>query len=180
MNIDDFGPNLNAGEVPDNDDGDGESDTSQNIVVDLRDFIGVNKWHGRRKYRDTRTWKQRIQRFNDAWASIINELVDEYISWKYSSEPSPGSPNSWEFSIRVIDIYTLTRQTTIYRNSETKATSALVRAGYLPGSPESPSVAVSLRTLELLYTIRLFKPNFSIEAFAKTVCHLHSVCNSLA
>jgi hypothetical protein len=175
MEVDDF----NFGETISGDDSLAEPDASQNIVVDLRDFIGVNKWNGRCKYKDTRTWKQRLQRFNNAWACIIDELVDEYIGWKYSPETTPCSPNSWEFSIRVIDIYTLNHETTIYRDSETKATSALVRAGYLPASPESPSIAVSLRTLELLYAIRLFKPNFSIEAFAKTVCHLHSVCNLL-
>ncbi|KAF9030670.1 hypothetical protein BDP27DRAFT_1246108 [Rhodocollybia butyracea] len=172
MEIDDTGVGFNLGEASDNDSSD--TGTSRNIVVDLRDFIGVNKWHGRRKYKDTRTWKQRIQRFNDAWASIIDELVDEYIRWKYSPVHGPCSPNSWDFSIQVIDIYSPTRETTIYRDSETKATSALVQAGYLPASPEPPSIAVSLRTLELLHAIRLFKPNFSIEAFAKTVCHLHS------
>ncbi|KAF9071513.1 hypothetical protein BDP27DRAFT_1361685 [Rhodocollybia butyracea] len=137
MEIDDTGVGFNLGEASDNDSGD--TGTSRNIVVDLQDFIGVNKWHGRCKYKDTCTWKQHIQQFNDAWASIINELVD--------------NPNSWDFSIQVIDVYSPTRKTTIYRDSETKATSALVQAGYLPASPESPSIV----------------PNFSIEAFAKTL-----------
>ncbi|KAF9076441.1 hypothetical protein BDP27DRAFT_1210207 [Rhodocollybia butyracea] len=138
--------------------------------------MGVNKWHGRRKYKDARTWKQRVQRFNDAWASIIDELVEQYICWKYSipSQTAEPATTGWEFSIQIIDVYTLTREATVPRNSETKATSALVQAGYLPASPESPSIAVSLRTLELFYATRLFKPNFSVEAFAKTVCHLHS------
>ncbi|KAF9054922.1 hypothetical protein BDP27DRAFT_1242445 [Rhodocollybia butyracea] len=175
MEIDGIGSDINAGDTADGEDSSAELNSSRNVVVDLRDFIGVNKWHGRRKYKDARTWKQRIQRFNNAWASIITELVDEYICWKYNSKPSTCSPSdSWEFSIEIIDVHSLTRQTTIYRDSETKATSALVRAGYLPASPESPSVAVSLRTLELFYAMRLFKPNFSVEAFAKMVCYLHS------
>lgn len=177
MDIDGIGLNI----APDDDGSDVEPSTSsENIVVDLRDFIGISKWHGRRKYKDTRTWKQRIYRFNQAWASILDELVDEYIGWKYNqdsqSRPTSSGANGWEFSIQVVDVYSLACDATIYRDSETKATSALVQAGYLPASPESPSVAVSLRTLELFYAARLFKPNFSVEAFAKTVSHLHSVC----
>ena len=177
MDVD--GIDLNISGPPDDDGSDAEPNSSQNMVVDLRDFIGISKWHGSRKYKDTRTWSQRIHRFNHAWASILDELVSEYINWKYhpDSQPQPASSgaNGWEFSIQIIDIYSLTHEASIHRDSETKATSALVQAGYLPASPESPSVAVSLRTLELFYTIRLFKPNFSVEAFAKTVCHLRSV-----
>ncbi|KAE9386543.1 hypothetical protein BT96DRAFT_960562 [Gymnopus androsaceus JB14] len=108
----------------------------------------------------------------------MDDLVSEYICWKYNpdSQPQPASDsvNGWEFSIQVINIYSLTHEATIYRDSETKAMSALVQSGYLPASPESLSVAVSLRTLELFYAARLFKPNFSVEAFAKTVSHLCS------
>lgn len=176
MDIDNEGIGFNIGGTPDDDGSDTEPSSSQNIVVDLRDFIGITKWHGRRKYKDTRTWKQRIHRFNQAWASILDELVTEYVGWKYNSNTqSQPTSNGWEFSIQVIDIHSLSCEATIYRDSETKATSALVQAGYLPASPESPSIAVSLRTLELFYAARLFKPNFSVEAFAKTVCHLRSV-----
>ncbi|KAF9072520.1 hypothetical protein BDP27DRAFT_1418138 [Rhodocollybia butyracea] len=173
MEIDGIGPDINAGDAANSKDSSAELSSSQN-VVDLRDFIGVNKWHGRRKYKDAQTWKQHIQRFNNAWASIIDKLVDEYICWNYNSKPSTGSPSdSWEFSIEIIDIHSLTHQTTIYQDSETKTTSALVHAGYLPASPESPSIAVSLHMLELFYAMQLFKPNFSVEAFAKMVCYLH-------
>lgn len=181
MDVDGLG--LGIGQGPEDDGSDTEltpsQNTSQNIVVDLRDFIGVNKWHGHRKYKDTRTWKQRVHRFNHAWASIIDDLVNEYIRWKYNSNShsQPGA-NGWEFSIQVIDVYSSIHEATIYRDSETQATSALVQAGYLPASPVSPSVAVSLCTLELFYAVRLFKPNFSVEAFAKTACYLRSVCNT--
>ncbi|KAF9074298.1 hypothetical protein BDP27DRAFT_1416595 [Rhodocollybia butyracea] len=173
MEIDGIGPDINAGDAANSEDSSAELSSSQN-VVDLRDFIGVNKWHGRRKYKDAQTWKQHIQRFNNAWASIIDKLVDEYICWNYNSKPSTGSPSdSWEFSIEIIDIHSLTHQTTIYQDSETKTTSALVHAGYLPASPESPSIAVSLHMLELFYAMQLFKPNFSVEAFAKMLSAMH-------
>ncbi|KAE9404798.1 hypothetical protein BT96DRAFT_973001 [Gymnopus androsaceus JB14] len=177
MDVDGLGFDFNVGGEPGDDDSDTELGSTQGIVVDLQDYIGINKWHGHRKYKDTRTWKQRINRFHDAWASILDELVVHYINWKYypSSVPQSSATAGWEFSIPIVDVYSLARETTIHRNSETKATSALVSAGYLAASPESPSLAVSLRTLELFYAIRLFKPNFSVEAFAKTTCHLYAI-----
>ncbi|KAF9067575.1 hypothetical protein BDP27DRAFT_1534881 [Rhodocollybia butyracea] len=46
---------------------------------------------------------------------------------------------------------------------------ALVKAGFLGAMPQTPSLAISLRTLELLYTIHLFRPSFSVEAFTKVL-----------
>ena len=50
--------------------------------------------------------------------------------------------------------------------------------GYLAKSPTKPQVAVSIRTLELLYRIRNRKSSFSIEAFAKLVCDYYMVSDS--
>lgn len=184
MEVDGVSFNLDIGAGPDDNDSDAETTTaSQNIIVDIRDVIGFKRWRGQRKYKGP-SWKERLRRFNDAWGELIDELVDEFIRWKYSTPQSPTSfpkeSNGWEFSINVVDIHNLTREVTIHRDSDTKAAIALVRAGYLPASPVSPSFAVSLRTLELFYTLRLFKPNLSVEAFAKTVCHLYSLRNTIS
>ncbi|KAE9387174.1 hypothetical protein BT96DRAFT_1081007 [Gymnopus androsaceus JB14] len=81
----------------------------------------------------------------------------------------------------VVNVYNLTRKVTIHRDKDTKAASALVRVGYLPVSPVSPSLAVSLRMLELFYTLCLFKPNLSVEAFAKaSLPPLFSHCSALS
>lgn len=118
---------------------------------------------------------QRIRRFNAAWEPLIEELADSYTGWKYKSY-APLTPDpEYEFSISVVDIYTLERSTRITRDENTNSSKALVQAGYLGTSPEQPSLAVSLRTLELFYTLRLFKPNLSVEAFAKSICYLYSV-----
>ncbi|KAJ3847649.1 hypothetical protein EV368DRAFT_76590 [Lentinula lateritia] len=161
----------------DSDNSDEEPDLPPNkIAVDLRDFISLNKWKGGyRKYKDSRTWGQRIRRFNAAWEPLIEELADSYTGWKYKSY-APLTPNpEYEFSISVVDIYTLERSTRITRDENTNSSKALVQAGYLGTSPEQPSLAVSLRTLELFYTLRLFKPNLSVEAFAKSICYLYSM-----
>ncbi|KAJ3740705.1 hypothetical protein EV360DRAFT_57933, partial [Lentinula raphanica] len=105
----------------------------------------------------------------------MEELTDSYVAWKYQAyTPSPPHPD-YEFSIDIVDIYTLDRSVLITRDAGTSASKALVQAGYLGTSPEQPSLAVSLRTLELFYTLRLYKPNLSVEAFAKTICHQYTI-----
>ena len=53
---------------------------------------------------------------------------------------------------------------------------ALVKNGYLGNTPMTPSLAISLKTLELFRRIRLRKSSFSAEAYAKVLCDLYSVC----
>ncbi|KAJ4463848.1 hypothetical protein C8J55DRAFT_443245 [Lentinula edodes] len=100
-------------------------------------------------------------------------MADAYVKWKYAVGLPDGFCEAYSFTIDVVDIHTLAREATISRGEETKAAVALVYAGYLGTSPELPSLAVSLKTLELYYTLCLFKLSFSIEAFAKTMCHLY-------
>ncbi|PCH42011.1 hypothetical protein WOLCODRAFT_119817 [Wolfiporia cocos MD-104 SS10] len=70
----------------------------------------------------------------------------------------------------------MARSAVISRDSDSQSvTVALVINGYLGTTPISPSLAISLRSLELLYTIRLFKASFSIESFGKLMCHLYKV-----
>lgn len=108
----------------------------------------------------------------------MGKLVSGYLSWKY--EPCPPAPASdsspYDFSIEVADIYTVQTIAQIPRSAEVESIAeALVLNGYLPTSPESPSFAVSIKTLELFRCIRLRKPSFSIEAFAKVLCDLYGV-----
>ncbi|KAG2361657.1 hypothetical protein BDR07DRAFT_1451498 [Suillus spraguei] len=53
------------------------------------------------------------------------------------------------------------------------AAEALVLSGYLGATPHSPTIAISLLTLELYRCLRLRKPSLSIEAFAKVICDLY-------
>ncbi|KAJ3727628.1 hypothetical protein C8R42DRAFT_694106 [Lentinula raphanica] len=153
------------------------SPPARNIVIDIRDVLRFSRWNSTRRYKDNRSWKKRIQRMNEAWAPLIDNLTDAYISWKYKQQgPEDVSSSSGDlgFTIRVVNIYTLQDTEYINRGEDTNAAVALVCAGYLGTAPEQPSLAVSLQTLELLHTLRLFKPSLSIEAFAKTICHQYS------
>ena len=84
-------------------------------------------------------------------------------------------PNSSSFSLMVLDVYTLETSVRIPYSDQDLPIEALVKSGYLGNTPTTPSLAISLRTLELFRRIRLRKSSFSVEAFAKVVCDLYSV-----
>jgi hypothetical protein len=92
-----------------------------------------------------------------------------------SSTSTPDPLSSYDFNIATIDIYTLQRNRNIHRTSEMKTAVALMSHGLLSNVPLLPSVALSLTTLELYRRLRLRKPSFSVEAFAKVVCDLYMV-----
>ncbi|TEB23452.1 hypothetical protein FA13DRAFT_1798085 [Coprinellus micaceus] len=52
-------------------------------------------------------------------------------------------------------------------------TITLVEAGYLGNSPEEPTMAISLKALDLYRVLCQRKPSFSFEAFAKVLCDLY-------
>ncbi|KAJ3968613.1 hypothetical protein EV361DRAFT_805311 [Lentinula raphanica] len=112
---------------------------------------------------------------SEAWLPLIDHLTDAYILWKYKQEVPEDADSNFGFTIQVVNLYTLQNEEHITRGEDTNAAVALVRAGYLDTAPEQPSLAISLQTLELFQTLRLFKPSLSIEAFAKTICHTYSV-----
>ncbi|THU88228.1 hypothetical protein K435DRAFT_821711 [Dendrothele bispora CBS 962.96] len=135
---------------------------------------------GQRK--DKRTWRDRLHATQAKWDALVEPLTDAFISWKYSNavpsvttseNPRDFQDNSgFDFGIEVLDIHNLARSALIQRDENTEAAVALVQAGFLGNTPEQPSIAVSLRTLQLLYDIRLFKASFSIEAFTRVLCHI--------
>ncbi|KAH9916348.1 hypothetical protein B0H21DRAFT_703065 [Amylocystis lapponica] len=139
----------------------------------------LHRWKTR-WYKDTRTWRQRVQNMDQNWQPLIPDLADAYMAWRYPDEThsTAGDDNdtTYDFSIAIFDIYTLAPMATIVRREDTKTTAeALVSNGYLGTTPISPSLAISLRSLELLRCIRLYKPSFSIEAFGKLLCHFYMV-----
>lgn len=104
--------------------------------------------------------------------------IDHDMSGSRPSTPSPGQTDNsspFDFSIDTIDLYTLQRTHTIHRTAQMKTAVALMTQGFLSNVPLRPSIALSLKTLELYRRLRLRKPSFSVEAFAKVVCDLYMV-----
>jgi hypothetical protein len=142
--------------------------------------LPLNRWKSRRILKDSRTWKARRTRLAGNWAPLIDEITATYLGWKYpsadDSNPSSHHASEYSFDIDVIDIYTLHTSLHVCRPADSKSPAIdLVRHGYLPAVPNSPTLAVSLKTLELFRRIRLRKASFSVEAFAKVICDLYSV-----
>ena len=51
----------------------------------------------------------------------------------------------------------------------------LVRAGYLPVSPVNPTVALSIRTLELYHSLQRSVSSFSAQSFARLLSDMLKV-----
>jgi hypothetical protein len=156
---------------------------------------------GFRQHKDHRTRRDRLAQVHANWSPFLTELADAYVAWKATSSlseslpseshggnmstPQPSSPSSsgstsdpfssYDFNINTIDIYTLQCNRNIHRTSEMKTAVALMSHGLLSNVPLLPSIALSLTTLELYRRLRLRKPSFSVEAFAKVVCDLYMV-----
>ncbi|GBE88964.1 hypothetical protein SCP_1403720 [Sparassis crispa] len=152
-----------------------QGDTS--FVHAVHDIVG-SEWRPR-WYKDARTWRQRVQRMDDNWRPLIPDLVEAYIAWCYPFVQPPDAhapPSPYNFDINVIDFHSLASSVTISRTKDSKSVAqALVLNGYLRMTPLSPSLAISFKTLEILQCLRLFKASFSIEAFAKLLCHYYKL-----
>ncbi|KAK7438765.1 hypothetical protein VKT23_017896 [Stygiomarasmius scandens] len=152
------------------------------VQIDVADLL---EFHRSRYMAIQRTWRNRLEAIQRKRNTLIGPLTDAFIRWKYNSTPpsisTSKSPNDfqstqgWDFGIEVFDIYNLSRSAFIPRNDNTEAAVALVHAGFLGNTPEQPSFAISLQMLELLYTIRLYKASFSIESFARVLCHTYAM-----
>ncbi|EUC55579.1 hypothetical protein RSOL_123660, partial [Rhizoctonia solani AG-3 Rhs1AP] len=131
-----------------------------------------------------RSWTERTHNASAAWSSQYEDLADAYLLFNASSpnrEPptsisvnEEGSEESETFTVEAVDIFArysvpITHSCAGGRNV------ALVRAGYISPSPTNPTTAISIRTLDLFKFLRQRQPQLSIQAFAKTLCDLHTV-----
>ena len=88
---------------------------------------------------------------------------------------TPGPAISTEVEIPVIDIYTLSMSVKISCAGDQTTASTLASLGFIGNAPYHPSVAVSMKTLELYRIIRRRKASFSVEAFVKVISDLYMV-----
>ena len=121
---------------------------------------------------------------DENWRPLLPTLVEAYLRRGHEGADSEGSvsegsqegtPDLSPFTIDVYDMHTLEARVEIPRREDQTTAEALVAAGYLGNTPIAPSIAISLKTLEMLRSIRLFQASFSMEAFTKLLCHLYTV-----
>ena len=168
--------------------------TSLATCPSFPDFVAHS--HARpRAYRDTRTWRQRLERQQSNWKAVIPSLIEAFLKWKYPEPltsdtldgrtPAPTSTDtppavdvdhiSYDFSIDCVDLYSLSTSIFVPRTSSMTAMEALMIQGYLATSPVDPTLAVSIKTLELFRRLRSRKASLSVEAYAKVLCDLYAV-----
>ena len=128
--------------------------------------------------------------------AVLPSLTEAFLRWKYPELPTttPTSdtpaastssdtpvvdldPVSYDFSIESVDLYTLTTSIFVPHTSSMTAAEALILQGYLATSPVDPTLAISIKTLELFRRLRCRKASLSVEAFAKVLCDLYAVSN---
>lgn len=100
------------------------------------------------------------------------------------SPSTPEQPASTaedlDIKIIVVDLYTLALEAIIPHCHDQVMAIALVEAGFMGNSPISPSIAISLKTLDLFKIIRQQKASFSTKAFTKILCDLYQVHDHMA
>ena len=149
-----------------------------------------NRHSRHRVYRDTRTWRQRLERQQLNWSAIFTSLTEAFLQWKYpTSTLAPDPPTAscdtpaidvdpiYDFTIDCVDLYTLSTSIHVPRTSSMTAAEALMIQGYIVTSPVDPTLAISVKTLELFRRLRCRKASLSVEAYAKVLCDLYAVSN---
>ena len=132
-----------------------------------------------------RSWAERLAGLEQNWDSVLLEMTEEYLRWKYISSAPCGDGRAtdadardpkYHYTIKVLDIFSLNQVATIKPSGRVRSgAAALVEHGYIGVSPINPGTAIGIRTLELFRRVRLRKPSFSVEAFTKLVCDYYSV-----
>ena len=67
------------------------------------------------------------------------------------------------------------KATLVGRQEHPLPNETLIYHGYLGCSPVSPTLAISIRTLDTFRQFHRVCPRFSIQAQCKSLCHLHHV-----
>ncbi|KAI0668815.1 hypothetical protein C8Q78DRAFT_978346 [Trametes maxima] len=76
----------------------------------------------------------------------------------------------YDFRINVVDMYSLACTARIRRDATQVTVVAMAAQGYLATTPILPTLAITFNILEHFRLLRLRKPSFSLEVFAKVLC----------
>jgi hypothetical protein len=79
--------------------------------------------------------------------------------------------------LRISLLIAFISSTSIPQAAEEPANVSLINVGLIGCSPIQPTIAISLKCLELYHQVRRRKPSFSIQAMVKVLCALHNACN---
>ncbi|KAF8166410.1 hypothetical protein K438DRAFT_1775096 [Mycena galopus ATCC 62051] len=147
----------------------------QSIEDDLEEEI-VSKW-------DWRTRLNRTEERNQGFQTQMLEMLKAYMWWcaskEHSDEDTSSSLEVW--TITVVDIFNCEKKDTSLDQRGNGVVPALIMSGLIPCAPWKPSVAITVRVLEMYRIAHARCPQFAIQSFVKTLCDLYefSICYDL-
>jgi hypothetical protein len=127
----------------------------------------------------------------------MTDLTEAYMTWASKEDGDntslhvEGEDVQSTYAIRVVDVFggciaffiffhsliildVRPCNATILSSDRTIAAS-LIRQGYLPCSPLKPTVAITIRAVNLYRLSHLRCPHVSVQSFVKTLCDIHGV-----
>ncbi|KAH7903298.1 hypothetical protein BJ138DRAFT_1020872 [Hygrophoropsis aurantiaca] len=165
----DYQPDYAAAQPPVGEEGFGVS--HEGGEFDLYNSIDTLLSKGPTKRVDTRDRRDRLMKATVAWQEQYGELADAFLEYQHE----PLSPldtleepiNEDTFAMEVIDVFS--------KRTSSRINACLIRQGCIRASPMLPTVAITIRTLELYRETHRVSPRLSIHAEAKKLCRLHNV-----
>ncbi|KAI0739797.1 hypothetical protein C8Q80DRAFT_1222084 [Daedaleopsis nitida] len=169
-----------GGDLDDWEDVPDPEDPTASITYAIRDITACSS---HRISKDTRTWRQHLQKFDENWPPLLPLLTDAFLRFQYGLPPgvdealpdANADSMDAEETINALDLYTLDTMTTFNIRPDERKAEALMHTGYIGNAPLVPSVAVSIETLELFRSIRLVKVSMSVDTFTKLLCHYYTI-----
>ncbi|KII93196.1 hypothetical protein PLICRDRAFT_383096 [Plicaturopsis crispa FD-325 SS-3] len=159
------------------------------LTEELNSELWKNQYRRIPRQIDYRTRRDRQERRDRAFNRQMDALVDAYLVWSLDRAENhdagfftrladwtrDASADSGCTEVTVVDIFTVKKISLPILPTDRYVASAFVRQGVMPCSPIAPTVGITTDALELYRVAHLRNPHFSIQAFVKTLCDLHTV-----
>lgn len=139
---------------------------------------------------DGRTRRDRLIRFHTAWESVYPDMVQAYLEWHCQGTPTTPADITFHSPIKIYDLFgeinsiVPNKALSLFVDTSTKSfpaaptrslTATLVRHGYIGNAPHHPSVAFSIKVLELFRVLNTRAPGLSLLKYLQGLCELYKV-----
>jgi hypothetical protein len=157
-----------------------------------------------RQVTDHRTRSDRTEQRTQSFKPQMESLVDAYIRWIAASADvgleggivPPGAEVQGSYATRVVDVFSAPSFFLVHLSysvlllgaystnidildTDSFVATSFVRQGFIPCAPIKPTVACSIRILELYRVAQLRCPRLAHQPWVKALCDLHGVSQIL-
>ncbi|QRW15389.1 hypothetical protein RhiLY_14388 [Ceratobasidium sp. AG-Ba] len=124
------------------------------------------------------SWSERLAQEQHAWDGMLGALCDALLAYTHtgvpsaqgSSAPHPSPP----FSILCVGLTTSQKLTFSLVTPTSSNIETLVRHGYIPPTPASPSVAFHINVLQYTVALRRHASVISLQSITAAICEVHN------